>query len=52
MEKLQPLIHIFMEKNDKGKLESYLISYNSKKSGNITVYLKGYVNANYNDDKL
>ncbi|WPC39782.1 hypothetical protein [Clostridium sp. JS66] len=39
-------------KNDKGKLESYLISYNSKKSGNITVYLKGYVNANYNDDKL
>ncbi len=39
-------------KNAKGGLESYLISYNRKKSENITIYLKGYVNANYNDDKL
>lgn len=39
-------------KNDKGKLESYLISYNSSKSENITIYLKGYVNADYNEDKL
>ncbi|QXE20850.1 hypothetical protein [Clostridium sp. 001] len=39
-------------KSAKGKLESYLISYNSKNSGNITIYLNGYVNANYNDDKL
>ncbi|OBR97207.1 hypothetical protein CLRAG_01260 [Clostridium ragsdalei P11] len=39
-------------KNAKGELGSYLISYNSKNSGNITIYLKGYVNPNYNDDKL
>lgn len=39
-------------KNDKGDSESYLISYNSKKSENITIYLDGYVNANYNEDKL
>jgi hypothetical protein len=39
-------------KNSKGKLESYLISYNSSKSGNITMYLNGHVNANYSDDKL
>lgn len=39
-------------KNSKGKTERYLISYNNKKSENIAVYLNGYVNANYNDDKL
>lgn len=39
-------------KNDKGKLESYLISYNRNKSDNITVYLHGYANADYNNDKL
>ncbi|SMC22151.1 hypothetical protein SAMN02745134_01559 [Clostridium acidisoli DSM 12555] len=39
-------------KNDKGKLESYLISYNSNNSKNITIILNGYVNANYSNDKL
>lgn len=39
-------------KNGKGNSESYLITYNSNKSKNITIYLNGYVNANYNDDKL
>ncbi len=39
-------------KNTKGKLESYLISYDSNKSKNITLYLNGYVNANYSEDKL
>lgn len=39
-------------KNAEGQLESYLISYNSKSSENITIYLKGYVNAKYDDDKL
>lgn len=39
-------------KNAKGETESYLITYNSGNSGNITVYLNGYVDANYNDDKL
>ena len=39
-------------KNDKDELESYLISYDSNKSEKITVYLNGYVNANYNEDKL
>ncbi|WP_347460382.1 hypothetical protein [Clostridium sp. DMHC 10] len=39
-------------KNDKGKLQSYLISYDSIKSGNVTVLLNGYVNANYSKDKL
>ncbi|MFL0247659.1 WD40/YVTN/BNR-like repeat-containing protein [Candidatus Clostridium stratigraminis] len=39
-------------KNDKGELKSYLISYNSSKSKNITIYLNGNVNANYNNDKL
>ncbi len=39
-------------KNTKGEIESYLISYDNKKSKNIIVYLKGYVSANYNDDKL
>lgn len=39
-------------KNDKGKLQSYLISYDSNKSENITIYLNGYVNASYSNDKL
>lgn len=39
-------------KNAKGESESYLVSYNSNKSGNITIYLNGYANAKYNDDKL
>lgn len=39
-------------KNTKGELESYLISYNSNKSENITIYLNGHVNADYSDDKL
>ena len=39
-------------KNAKGETESYLITYNSGKSENITIYLNGYVNADYNDDKL
>ena len=39
-------------KNAKGETESYLITYNSENSGNITVYLNGYVDANYNDEKL
>lgn len=39
-------------KNTKGKLESYLITYDSNKSENITIYLNGYVKSDYNDDKL
>jgi len=39
-------------KNDKGNLESYLISYNSNKSEKITIYLNGNANASYNEDKL
>lgn len=39
-------------KNDKGELKSYLISYSSSKSENITVYLNGNVNADYSEDKL
>lgn len=39
-------------KNDKDELESFLISYDSNKSEKIIVYLNGYVNANYNEDKL
>lgn len=39
-------------KNEKGKLKSYLISYNRNKSGNITIYLNGYAKADYNEDKL
>ena len=39
-------------KNDKGKLQSYLISYDSIKSGNVTVLLNGYVNANCSKNKL
>lgn len=39
-------------KNSKNVLESFLISYNSKKSRNIIIYLNGHVNADYSDDKL
>lgn len=39
-------------KNDKGKLQSYLISYDMNKSSNITIYLNGYVKASYSKDKL
>lgn len=39
-------------KNNKGDLETYLISYNSNKSENITIYLNGNANANYSDNKL
>ncbi|SFD80306.1 hypothetical protein SAMN02799633_04838 [Bacillus sp. UNCCL81] len=39
-------------KNDNGKEESFLITYDKNKSENITVYLHGYAAPNYNDDKL
>lgn len=39
-------------KNDKGELESYLISYDSNKSKKITIYLNNYINADFNEDKL
>ncbi|MFC4780699.1 WD40/YVTN/BNR-like repeat-containing protein [Eubacterium multiforme] len=39
-------------KNDKGKEETYLISYNKNKSKDITLFLNGNVNASYNKDKL
>ena len=39
-------------KSDKGDLESYLITYNSSNSENIKIILNGYVNADYNEDKL
>ncbi|ELP60253.1 WD40/YVTN/BNR-like repeat-containing protein [Clostridium pasteurianum] len=39
-------------KNTRGKLESYLITYDSNKSENITIYLNGYVNADYSNNKL
>jgi hypothetical protein len=39
-------------KNAKGESESYLISYNSNKSGNITIHLNGYAGAKYSEDKL
>ncbi len=39
-------------KNAKGEPESYLISYNSNKSANITIFLNGYADPKYNDDKL
>lgn len=38
--------------NKKGKLETYLISYNKTKSRKITIYLHGNANADFNDDKL
>ncbi|PEL09315.1 glycosyl hydrolase [Bacillus sp. AFS017336] len=39
-------------KNDNGKEESYLISYDQNKSDRITIHLNGYAGTNYNDDKL
>ncbi|GLC32594.1 membrane protein [Clostridium omnivorum] len=39
-------------KTSKNVLESFLISYDSKKSRNIIIYLNGHVNADYSDDKL
>ncbi|KHD36640.1 membrane protein [Clostridium acetobutylicum] len=39
-------------KNDNDKLESYLISYDMKKSSDIVIYLNGHVDANYSKDKL
>lgn len=39
-------------KNDDGKDKSYLITYDKNKSQDITLRLNGYVNADYNDDKL
>lgn len=39
-------------KDKKDSLKSYLITYNKNRSGNITIYLNGYVNADYNEDKL
>lgn len=39
-------------KNDNGKEESYLITYDKNKSDKITIHLNGYAGTNYNDDKL
>lgn len=39
-------------KSDKGKEESYLISYNSNKSKKIDIRLNGYAAPTYNYDKL
>ncbi|MGG0454821.1 WD40/YVTN/BNR-like repeat-containing protein [Bacillus mycoides] len=39
-------------KNAAGKEESYLISYNKNKSKDIFVGLNGYINADFNEDKL
>ncbi|ENQ3078774.1 glycosyl hydrolase [Bacillus cereus] len=39
-------------KNAEGKVETYLISYNKKKSGDITIIRDGYANPDYDDDKL
>ncbi|KLE16555.1 hypothetical protein [Clostridium sp. C8] len=42
----------FYGKNDKDELESYLISYDINKSKKIDIYLNGYINADFNEDKL
>ncbi|WP_326048804.1 glycosyl hydrolase [Bacillus cereus] len=39
-------------KNVDGKEETYLISYNKKKSEDITIIRDGYAKPDYNDDKL
>ncbi|WIY61759.1 WD40/YVTN/BNR-like repeat-containing protein [Bacillus arachidis] len=39
-------------KNADGKEETYLISYNKKKSEDITVIRDGYANPDYDEDKL
>lgn len=38
-------------KDDEGKTESYLITYDKNKSKNIIINLNGYVKADYNKDK-
>lgn len=39
-------------KNADGKEESYLITYDKNKSQDITLWLNGYADADYDDDKL
>ena len=39
-------------KNADGKDESFLITYDENKSANITLILNGYINADYDEDKL
>lgn len=39
-------------KDDKDKLKSFLITYDSNKSDKIIVHQNGYLNADYNKDKL
>ncbi|URZ08583.1 WD40/YVTN/BNR-like repeat-containing protein [Clostridium felsineum] len=39
-------------KNDKGQLQTYLISYDRNKSDKIIIYLNGYAKPDYNKDKL
>jgi len=39
-------------KNEDGKEETYLISYDVNKSQDITVWLNGYAGADYDEDKL
>ncbi|MEH7347628.1 glycosyl hydrolase [Gottfriedia acidiceleris] len=39
-------------KNDNGKVESFLITYDKNKSENIIIHLNGYAAPNFNDDKL
>jgi hypothetical protein len=39
-------------KDNKGKLKSYLITYDMNKSKKIIIILNGYVNGDYNEDKL
>ncbi|PHE14724.1 glycosyl hydrolase [Bacillus pseudomycoides] len=39
-------------KNADGKEETYLITYNKKKSQDITIIQNGYANPDYDDDKL
>lgn len=38
--------------NENGELQSYLLDYDLSKSKKITIYLNGYINADYNEDKL
>lgn len=50
--KITSLYTFIHGKNDNGKEETYLISYDKNKSENITIHLNGYAAPNYNDDKL
>lgn len=36
-------------RNEEGETESFLITYDNKKSKKITIYLRGHVNADYDD---